>query len=103
MLSPTEEFAAALVENALFLALKDALPFARFRHFIDTNYITAPIVAESEGTKTAFFLVRNEKERMHAVKSLKSLAKANIVSAQANVLIYDPRNPALLQTETLRV
>lgn len=103
MLSPTEEFAAALVENALFLALKDALPFAKFRHFIDTNYITAPIVAESEGTKTAFFLVRNEKERMHAVKSLKSLAKANIVSAQANVLIYDPRNPSLLQTETLRV
>lgn len=101
MLHPTEDFAAALVENALYLALKDALPSARFLHFVDTNGITAPIVVENEGLKTAFFLVRDEKERLHATKSLKSLAKAAIVSPQAQVLFWDYSDSSVLRTETL--
>ena len=101
MLSPSEEFAAALVENALFLALKDALPQARFYHFIDTNYITAPIVAEIDGIKTAFYLAHNDREMMHAVKSLKSLAKAKIVSRQAQILFWDYGDPTRLRTEEL--
>ena len=44
MTKPPEAFIAALLENAVYLALKDALPQAQFLHFVDTNRITAPLI-----------------------------------------------------------
>ena len=38
---------------------------------------------------------------MHAVKSLKSLAKAKIVSRQAQILFWDYGDPTRLRTEEL--
>ncbi len=104
MTRPCESFVGALFENALYLSLKDALPQARFLHFADTNRITAPIIAlEEELPARAFFTAAAGAQdvQAHAVKSLKSMARAGLCAPQASLVVLDAADIAKLRIEQI--
>ncbi len=70
----------ALLENAVYLALKDAHPGAAFEHFLDTNAVRAPLLLTENGRTTAFYFPTDDAERQLALKHQASLLKAGLVT-----------------------
>ena len=102
MTSPGEVLSASLLENALFLALKDALPEARFMHFADTNHIVAPLVAlvkADDGTVLEpFWCAADDAGKAAARKALKSLARASITDDAGSLVVLNMTDASELLT-----
>ncbi len=102
MTSPGEVLSASLLENALFLALKDALPEARFMHFADTNHIVAPLVAlvkADDGTVLEpFWCAADDAGKAAARKALKSLARASITDDAGALVVLNMTDASELLT-----
>ena len=83
MTSPEVDAQYALLENILYLAVKDAKPDAQFMHFLDTNYVKAHLIACENGTKKAYYFTGPGFEEKDALKSLKSLSKPGLIAGEA--------------------
>ena len=70
----------ALLENAVYLALKDAHPGAAFVHFLDTNAVRAPLLMTEGDKSTAYYFPTDDASRQLAMKHQTSLLKAGIVT-----------------------
>ena len=82
----TPAMRTALTENAVYLALKDAHPEGRFTHFLDTNYVKAPLILTEDGVSTAFYFPKNDEEVAQSIKHHASLVRARIVSGEAVIV-----------------
>ena len=103
MTSPDKRHRDALLENIVYLALKDALPQAQFLHFLDTNYIKAQLIASTEGVNRAYYFESETFTRQEAVKSLKSLSKINLVDTNAFLVHIGETLEEVAKIETLLI
>ena len=71
-------FLPKLIENAVYLALIDSFEDARFYHFIDTNYVCAPLIMERNHVRTAIYFADAPEQRQKATRHHDSLVKASI-------------------------
>lgn len=94
--NPAPEFVTRLYENALFLALRSALPAAGFGHFLDTNNVYAPLIIEQGAHRQAVYPLTCDADRDEALRCLKSLARGGIVEPAARSVTQpaDPRTDA---------
>lgn len=84
----SSELRTALTRNAVYLALKDAFPDAHFAHFLDTNYVEAPLLLQQGSDTTAVFFPMTTADRDLCRRHHLSLARAGIVTASP-VLVTD--------------
>ncbi|MDO4937526.1 MAG: hypothetical protein Q4E62_06390 [Sutterellaceae bacterium] len=83
MTSPDAAAQSSLLENILYLAIKDAFPRAQFMHFLDTNYVKAHLIACENGVRRAYYFASETFTEKDAAKSLKSLSKIDLIDPYA--------------------
>lgn len=88
MIRPSRALCRAFFENAVALALTDAYPSARLRHFADTNAVTCPLLLDRGGLLQAFYIVENEAERDTALRHHKSILRTGKVAAEAALIDF---------------
>lgn len=84
----TSDLRAALTHNAVYLALKDAFPEVRFAHFLDTNYVEAPLLLQKASDTAAVFFPTTTSDVDLCRRHHRSLLRAGIVSAPP-ILVTD--------------
>jgi hypothetical protein len=89
MIRPSSKTRRAFFENALFLALKDAYPQARFCHFADTNRVVCPLALEVDGAFEAWYVCENEAERLFALRHHRSIFKTGRFHARAAFVAFE--------------
>ena len=91
----TPELKNALIENCVYLALKDAFPGAAFSHFLDTNAVTCPLMMKKPGENfTAFYFPKDALEAQTALRYHKSIVKAGIAGGTPRVVFEGDAAPA---------
>lgn len=104
MTRPTAGQISALYENAVYLALKDAMPDAYWLHFMDTNAIEVHLIAlESGKFPHPIFFTGDKFDDKFALKCLKSLAKIGLVGSEAWTVPASGLNAAELEAGVLQL
>ena len=86
---------AAALENCVMLALADAFPSCRIRHFLDTNGVAAPLILDGGGeAPLAVFFLHDAPDAERAARSLRSLGRARLASSRALAVRTRPGLPA---------
>lgn len=97
----TEAMRPALFDNAVMLAVADALPEAEFSYFLDTNGVYIPLLVKiGDELPVGIHIVRNDEDLARASRYQASVAKAGL--CQPSGIAVTLANPIQSECSNLR-